>query len=196
MSLVLQSSGGGQITIQEPTTASNFTATLPAADGTIVVSGTTPTLNGITFPATQVPSADANTLDDYEEGTFTPTFTASTAPTSVTYSTQVGIYQKIGNKVFIEISLTLTSKGSGGSGNVTISNLPFAANNVTGYFPNFGCLIDSLNSDCQQVSIQISPNEAAVIGIKNGGKSGSHAGLQWSDVTNSTVFRFALFYTV
>jgi hypothetical protein len=29
MSLVLQSSGGGQVTIQEPTTASNFTQTLP-----------------------------------------------------------------------------------------------------------------------------------------------------------------------
>jgi hypothetical protein len=39
MSLVLQSSGGGQITIQEPATASNFTQTLPAATGTVVVTG-------------------------------------------------------------------------------------------------------------------------------------------------------------
>jgi hypothetical protein len=37
MSLVLQSSGGGQITIAEPTTASNFTQTLPAADGTSIL---------------------------------------------------------------------------------------------------------------------------------------------------------------
>jgi len=36
MSLILQSSGGGQITIQEPATASNFTQTLPAANGTII----------------------------------------------------------------------------------------------------------------------------------------------------------------
>jgi hypothetical protein len=42
MSLVLQSSGGGQITIQEPTTASNFTQTLPAADGVTMVSGNMP----------------------------------------------------------------------------------------------------------------------------------------------------------
>jgi hypothetical protein len=42
MSLVLQSSGGGQITIQEPTTASNFTQTLPAATGTVMVSGNMP----------------------------------------------------------------------------------------------------------------------------------------------------------
>jgi hypothetical protein len=37
MSIVLQSSGGGQITINEPATASNFTQTLPAADGTVAV---------------------------------------------------------------------------------------------------------------------------------------------------------------
>jgi hypothetical protein len=42
MSLVLQSTGGGQITIQEPATASNFTQTLPAADGTVMVSGNQP----------------------------------------------------------------------------------------------------------------------------------------------------------
>ena len=37
MSLVLQSSGGGSVTIQEPTTASNFTATMPAATGTVAL---------------------------------------------------------------------------------------------------------------------------------------------------------------
>jgi len=42
MSIVLQSSGGGSLTIQEPTTASNFTATLPASTGTVMVSGNMP----------------------------------------------------------------------------------------------------------------------------------------------------------
>jgi hypothetical protein len=42
MSLVLQSTGGGQITIQEPATASNFTQSLPAATGTVMVSGNQP----------------------------------------------------------------------------------------------------------------------------------------------------------
>jgi len=42
MSLVLQSSGGGQITIQEPTTASNFTQTLPAVSGTVLTTGNIP----------------------------------------------------------------------------------------------------------------------------------------------------------
>jgi hypothetical protein len=42
MSLILQSSSGGSVTIQEPTTASNFTQTLPAATGTVQVSGNMP----------------------------------------------------------------------------------------------------------------------------------------------------------
>jgi hypothetical protein len=42
MSIILQSSGGGSITIAEPATASNFTQTLPAADGVTMVSGNQP----------------------------------------------------------------------------------------------------------------------------------------------------------
>ena len=52
--------------------------------------------HGITFPATQSASSDANTLDDYEEGTFTPTISGWTG----TYAVQVGNYTKIGNMVF------------------------------------------------------------------------------------------------
>jgi hypothetical protein len=122
MSIVLQSSGGGQITIQEPATASNFTQTLPAADGTVVVSGTTPTLNGITFPATQVPSADANTLDDYEEGTWTPNVNQGTA----TITSVSGQYTKIGNRVICSFGFTCNSTGS-----VTfIGGLPFTVTNT------------------------------------------------------------------
>jgi hypothetical protein len=39
MSIVLQSTGGGSVTINEPSTASNFTQTLPASDGTIINTG-------------------------------------------------------------------------------------------------------------------------------------------------------------
>lgn len=42
MSIVLQSSNGGSVTIQEPATASNFTQNLPAAAGTVMVSGNMP----------------------------------------------------------------------------------------------------------------------------------------------------------
>ena len=42
MSIVLNSSSGGSVTINEPTTASNFTQTLPASTGTVMVSGNMP----------------------------------------------------------------------------------------------------------------------------------------------------------
>jgi hypothetical protein len=128
MSLVLQSSGGGQITIQEPATASNFTATLPAATGTLVVTGTTPTLNGITFPATQVPSADANTLDDYEEGTWTVVWTALTGTPSPT----TGSYTKIGKIVYWIYTTSGTLSGVANSTAFSLPITPSGAQRSTG----------------------------------------------------------------
>jgi hypothetical protein len=60
MSLVLQSSGGGQITIQEPATASNFTQTLPAASGEVMVSGNQPAFRAYSG-ATQTFTTGAST---------------------------------------------------------------------------------------------------------------------------------------
>lgn len=82
--------------------------------------------NGIQFPGTQVASAGANTLDDYEEGTFTPYFICDGGNPTVTYSTQSGYYTKIGNMVFIGISLVINTT-SGGSGQLRIGGLPFTA---------------------------------------------------------------------
>lgn len=84
---------------------------------------------GIAFPATQIPSSDANVLDDYEEGTFTPTLSYPTpGSSSFTYADQRGNYTKIGNRVFFSaiVSLSAFSKGSA-SGTCQLSNLPFTA---------------------------------------------------------------------
>ena len=94
---------------------------------TIGVGGATPSTSGagITFPATVSASSDANTLDDYEEGTWTPVISADTAPSSVTYSTQSGFYTKIGNVVYVRFRVTFGF--SGGSGALRITGLPFTA---------------------------------------------------------------------
>jgi len=81
---------------------------------------------GITFPATQDASSNANTLDDYEEGTWTPTFGGSGSdPTGVSYSNQEGTYTKIGNRVFVEFFLSFTTF-TGGSNAFYIRGLPFS----------------------------------------------------------------------
>ena len=80
---------------------------------------------GITFPATQSASSDANTLDDYEEGTWTPVLDRNSSSPSVTYISQAGKYTKIGNLVNVSFGLNW-SANSGGAGNYKITGLPFA----------------------------------------------------------------------
>lgn len=101
------------------------TGTLISAS-TIGVGGATPSASGagITFPATQSASSDANTLDDYEEGTWTPTLSFGTLSTGITYGTQVGNYQKVGKWVTITFNVELTNKGSA-TGGARVSGMPF-----------------------------------------------------------------------
>lgn len=82
------------------------------------------------FPASQNSSANANTLDDYEEGTFTPAFSSTGATFS--YTTQTGWYTKVGNVVTFGIVLTLNTSGNTLTANaLSITGMPFAtANNV------------------------------------------------------------------
>jgi hypothetical protein len=77
--------------------------------------------SGISFPATQSASSDANTLDDYEEGTWTPSIGGN-----ATYSNQVGRYIKIGNQVFAHFAIGITLQGTGSTLSA-ISGLPFAS---------------------------------------------------------------------
>jgi len=93
--------------------------------GALVFAGGTTTANGIgiTFPATQSASSNANTLDDYEEGTWTPTITAYAG--SVTAYTSQGSYVKIGRIVFATVYAVVSNAGTA-SGAYIISNLPFS----------------------------------------------------------------------
>ena len=96
---------------------------------TISVGGATPSTSGagITFPATQSASSDANTLDDYEEGTFTPT---DASGAGLTLTTARGRYTKIGREVtcYIVVEFPSTASGSG----VAIGGLPFTSANPYG----------------------------------------------------------------
>ena len=70
-------------------------------------------------------TAAANTLDDYEEGTWTPVYAGATSAGSYTYTTQNGLYTKIGNRVTVDFKLLNITTGSAGSGNLHIRGLPF-----------------------------------------------------------------------
>jgi hypothetical protein len=81
--------------------------------------------SGITFPASQSASSDANTLDDYEEGTFTPTVQGVTSAGTASYSIQLGSYTKIGNLVYVNIYLSYS--GGTGTGQLRVAGLPFTS---------------------------------------------------------------------
>ena len=83
------------------TTATTGKFTTVQAATTMGVGAATPSASGagITFPATQSASTDANTLDDYEEGTWTPSFFPVSG--SATYTSQIGNYVKIGRQVTV-----------------------------------------------------------------------------------------------
>jgi hypothetical protein len=93
-------------------------------NGNLALQGGNLTANGvgITFPVTQVSSSNANTLDDYEEGTFSPQIDGW----SGTYSAQFGHFTKVGNLVYCFGRATT----NGGTGTFTITfpgiaNFPF-----------------------------------------------------------------------
>ena len=72
-----------------------------------------------------------NALNDYEEGSFTPTLTTQSSLLTATYHSQDGKYTKIGNFVHFQIYIRLASK-SGGSGQLRISGLPFTSSAASG----------------------------------------------------------------
>lgn len=88
------------------------------------------TLGQIPFPAVQNASSNVNTLDDYEEGTFTPALTTGTSGT-ITLTTATGFYTKIGDRVFIHVYLLVASVSSP-VGSLTLTSLPFTTANISG----------------------------------------------------------------
>jgi hypothetical protein len=87
----------------------------------------------IKFPAAQNASANANTLDDYEEGTFTPRIDGTTTAGTGTYTTQVGTYTKVGN--LVKVVMQIVTTGHTGTGNMIVEGLPFLSANVASATP-------------------------------------------------------------
>jgi hypothetical protein len=148
---------------------------------------------GITFNANEVTAAstNANTLDDYEEGTWTPEFSGTDGSITITYSTQLGYYTKIGNIVKLTFNITASSAVTAGptTGTLRIKSLPFTSRNnsgnnadsvAIGYVDNltaYGTATDTLTAlvienstvinfyNCTNAAVGTSPSPAA---LKNG----------------------------
>jgi hypothetical protein len=138
----LQFSSG--FTMLSPTlttpTLSSPTLTTPTTSGVMTLGA------GIKFSATQVSSADANTLDDYEEGTFTATMTVASGTITLSSSIDLMQYTKIGRLVTLTGRVNIASVSSP-SGSIYF-NLPFAtqsgSDEQAGYHA-FACYTHGVN---------------------------------------------------
>ena len=114
--------------------------------------------SGITFPATQSASSNANTLDDYEEGTWTPSVGGS-----ATYNAQQnGWYVKIGKLVVVSFDISINTIGTGNT--QLVGGLPFSAND--GGVTNEGSGVSywaNLSSSVYSIATQLSGTNVAFV---------------------------------
>lgn len=146
------------------------------------------------FPAAQNASADANTLDDYEEGTWTPSVQFGGGATGLTYSTPpLGRYTKIGRNVFVTGTVALSAKGSS-TGTAVVAGLPFVSANdgipvaasvgsATGMSVVSGAVIGLITPNSSQLSLL----QAA---------GGSASSLSHSNFSNASAIIFSAVYDV
>lgn len=148
-----QEYGSIEAVIADPTSTSedgalDFYATVAGTRTRIMSAGPNldlAAIGQIKFPATQNPSSNVNTLDDYEEGTFTPTLTFGGASVGMTWTSRSGVYRKVGSLVTVQIYGRLSAKGSS-TGVALIGSLPFTsiaeyAAAWCGYARNFSGLV-------------------------------------------------------
>ena len=135
-------------------------------------------------------TAAANALDDYEEGTWTPSVGGNAS-----YNTQVGKYTKIGNMVTVVCNQYVNTLGTGSASQ--ISGLPFAVSNITEYNANGSGHVSHCAGLAQNVaSITPSPMKSATtirfFYIAAGG--GNTNGVNSSVFQNGTDMYFTLTY--
>jgi hypothetical protein len=173
-----------------------------AASGELLTGGkTTVTANGgdvqvssgISFPATQVAKSDPNTLDDYEEGTWTPALEGVTGG-SLTYSAQVGRYTKIGRAVYVTARVALSAYSHTGGSFPRVAGLPFASSNTTNQF-SLGPMFLENTTYTGQSYAWMNPNETQVFPASIA-SNGVFAHITGNNYTATTTITFELFYFV
>ena len=163
---------GNVFDIGKPTDGSVTNASVSASAAiafTKLASTGTITLDNIQFPATAVPSANANNLDDYEEGTWTPVPTFGSANVGMVH-TSTGDYTKIGNMVTVRCVFNITTKGSS-TGIWRVAGLPFTSKSSN--FSVGGLFGDGFTFTGAQIGTLILSSESTVTLVLEQGGAGA-----------------------
>ena len=147
------------------------------------------TSSGLVAPASPSVSGDVNTMDDYEEGTFTPTLSS----VNVTGS---GAYTLIGKHCFLLMFASPTDT-TGTTGGVNLGAWPFTIKGEGYNYANHHLMVDNLNTAAGAHGLQ--PNigtTAGVILINVNNTTTQHSGIQANHLTTSTDVRCGLQYWI
>jgi hypothetical protein len=191
--LILNGSTSGSVTLSSPAVSGTTTLTLPATTGTVLITNGSgiASVNGVQFPATQSASADANTLDDYEEGTWTPVLTFGNVAGVSSYGQQNGTYTKVGNTVTVRSYFAIGTK-SAATGVARITGLPFTTKSGTAQYHTANIYM-AAQSITGAPMCYIAPNDTVVeLGQSNG--SNGFASISNANFSNSGDFIFQATY--
>jgi|APSaa5957512535_1039671.scaffolds.fasta_scaffold19566_3 hypothetical protein len=133
-------------------------------------------------------TASANALDDYEEGTWTPTYALSTpGDSSWTHDRQVASYTKIGDVCTFQCFIrTDAYSNTTGSGNLRVSGLPFASKATTNAITAVAASSSAFATDNNPLSATISQNVQFVALYKRADANDSAVLLDENSCANST----------
>ena len=135
---------------------SNSTQSYAAA---VTFSGAINTNGNIVFPGSANPSVDANTLDEYREGDFSPTLVPATiGGTPISLSTTAGKFIKIGRLVRVSIRMVISSLGVGNSGSLKIGSLPFTINNSGNVINEYSSILTTNTTSMTNPHVTTIPN--------------------------------------
>ena len=95
-------------------------------------------------------TAESNNLDNYVEGSWTPSFTFGGG--STTYTTQDGYYTRIGNLIYCTFKLEINTLSTP-TGTLTLAGLPVAASNNTGGAGVGGVVSTSINYETNATEV-------------------------------------------
>ena len=137
----------------------------------------------------------ANHLDDYEEGTWTPSIQNGWGILNPTTSTATGHYTKIGNLVYVLFKIVLSGGSTNGNPLVVIG-LPFSSNATSGGSGVYDTLhgyFQSANSNATNVLGEVGNNGAVAIQMRYRVATGLN-NFTGTDSGNSGNFTFSGIY--
>jgi hypothetical protein len=137
-------------------------------------------------------TGSANKLDDYEEGTWTPTITLGGASTGIAYNIQQAVYTKIGDLVTAYCYVHLSSKGTA-TGQLHLQGLPFTTRNQGNLYPAASLYINNATSISGMVKAYANPNSTTVIFVAG---DNSVSALQDTNIGNATDIMINISYRV